>query len=78
VSRSAAITEARDILWRLADDYRRDEIRARKVWMRRVEGQEAEEFFEGDYESGWMEVGHRPLNAEQRANLTPMWKVEPK
>lgn len=78
VSRERAITEARDVHWMLRDDYRRRELRVRKVWMRRVSGQEAEEFFEGEYETGWIEVTYRPLNAAQRAHLEPMWKVEPR
>lgn len=77
-SRSQAITEARDCHWPLKDEFLRRELRVRRVWMRAIEGQEAEEFFDGDMDSGWVEVAHRPLNAAQRANLTPMWKVEPR
>lgn len=78
LTRSQAITEAREVSWRLADNYTRPELRAVRVWMRRIEGEEAEEFFGEPDMNGWIEVLHRPLNAAQRANLTPMWKVEPK
>jgi hypothetical protein len=77
-SRAQAITEARGCNWRLRDDYTRRELRVRRVYMRPIVGDEAEEFFEGEFDSGWVEVPHRPLNAAQRANLTPMWKVEPR
>jgi hypothetical protein len=78
VPRSRAITEARDVNWRLVDDYCRRDLHVRRVYMRRIEGEEAEEFFDGECESGWAEVTYRPLNAAQRRYLTPMWKVEPK
>lgn len=78
LTRAQAITEGREAHWTLADDYLRRELRAVKVYMRTVDGQEAEEAFSGEYESGWIEVTHRPLNAAQRANLIPMWRVEPK
>ena len=77
LSRSQAITEARDYGYPL-DEYLRNELRAVKVWMRRVEGEEAAEFFEGESDAGWLEEAYRPLNDAQKANLTPMWKVEPK
>jgi hypothetical protein len=77
-TRAQAITRARDASWRLADGYGHRDLRARRVWMRAIDGQEAEEFFDGDFDTGWVEVSHRPLNAAQRANLTPMWKVEPR
>lgn len=78
LTRTQAITAARDVLWTLRDDYTRRELRARRVYMRRVVGDEAEEFFDGEFETGWAEVTHRPLNAKQRAHLVSMWKVEPR
>lgn len=78
LTRARAITEARDCNWRLTDDCRRSELRAVRVLMRPVDGAEADEFFCGEFESGWVEVAQRPLNAVQRAGLIPMWKVEPR
>jgi hypothetical protein len=78
LTRSQAITEARDCDSRLADDYRHRDLKATRVYMRPIEGREAEEFFYGEFGSGWAEVLHRPLNAAQCACFTPMWKVEPR
>jgi hypothetical protein len=77
-SRARAITLAREVDWRLTDDYRRDDLLVRRVWMREVKGREAEEFFDGEFDGGWIEVIRRPLTAAQRAHLIPMWKVEPR
>lgn len=71
LTRSQAITEAREADWRLTDDYLRRELRARRVYMRRIEGEEAESFFEGDHDSGWLECD------KAVAGAIPMWKVEP-
>jgi hypothetical protein len=78
LSRAQAITEARNVCHALAEDFRRRDLRAIRVYLRPVEGQEADEFFCGEFDSGWIEVSHRPLNAAQIAGLIPMWKVEPK
>lgn len=77
-SRARAITLARDECWQLADNYRRSDLRVRRVFMQPIAGEDALEFFDGEFEHGWIEVNHRPLNAAQRAGLTPMWKVEPR
>lgn len=81
--RSSAITEAREVSWVLGSEYRRRDLRVRRVFMRHVQGQEADEAFSGEFDNGWIEVSDPhpvtgPLNAAQKAGLTPMWKVEPK
>lgn len=76
LSRSKAITEARDCHWDLVDMYTRAELRARKVWLCPIAGEQAAEFFDGEFDSGWIEV--TPTNDAQRANLIRMWKVEPR
>lgn len=78
LSRAKAITLARDECWALRDDFSRDELHAVRVYMLTVEGESAAEFFNGEFDRGWIEVTQRPLNAKQRANLIPMWKVEPR
>lgn len=78
LTRSQAITEGREAHWDLQDQYARRELRAVRVWMQTVEGDEADEFFGGEFDRGWIEVNRRPLNAAQRANLIAMWKVEPR
>lgn len=77
LSRARAITEARDLSWQLAE-HRREDLRCVRVWMRPIDGEEALEFFDGEIDSGYAEVTTRPLNAAQRANLVPMWRVEPR
>jgi hypothetical protein len=72
LTRAKAITEARDVCWVLRDDYTRDQLHAVRVFMRRVEGREADEFFSGEYESGWIECDRDDSSAE------PWWKVEPR
>lgn len=42
--------------------------RAEKIWLRRVEGEEALEFFDGEYEAGWV-VGTKD-------NGVPAWEIE--
>jgi hypothetical protein len=78
LTRAQAITEAREVCWALRDDYTRRELRAVRVFMRPVSGAEANEALSGEFERGWIEVNHRPLNAAQRAHLIAMWKVEPR
>jgi len=70
-SRSRAITEARAECEYVFEDYHRADLHARKVWLRYIEGEEAEEFFYGDYETGYAEC-------EKKNGEFWMWKVEPK
>jgi hypothetical protein len=78
LSRAQAITEARDVHWPLRDDYLRRELRAIRVYMAPVAGEEAEEFFGGEFDTGWIEVPDRLIvNDAQRSKLIRMWRVEP-
>jgi hypothetical protein len=72
LTRAQAITEARDADWRLVDDYRRVDLRAVRVHMRPIGGEEATEFFDGEYDSGLLECHKDDPGAE------PWWKVEPR
>lgn len=76
-SRSRAITLARDCCWQLTENLLRRELRARRVLMRAIDGREAEEFFDGEIDSGYVEV-RGPLNDAQREGLIAMWRVEPR
>lgn len=76
LTRSQAITLARDECWQLTENYKRAELRAVRVFMCPIEGAEADELFGGEFERGWIEV--TPTNAAQRAKLIRMWKVEPR
>ena len=78
LTRAQAITLGRDACWVLRDEFLRRELRAVRVYLRPVDGDEADEFFAGEFESGWIEVPDRPLTEAQRRSLVPMWKVEPR
>ncbi len=42
---------------------------AEKVWMQYISGEKALEFFDGEYEEGWIVCGEAPA-------ALPAWKIE--
>lgn len=77
LTRSRAITVARDHCALTLEDWRRDELRSSRVYMRQIEGEEAEEFFGDAFRAGWIETGARHFDNGD-PEVFPMWKVEPR
>lgn len=49
-------------------EYERFETKA--IWMRRIEGEEADEFFEGEFDGGWVHCH------ESHREAKPFWSIE--